>query len=330
MNRSISSTALTGCSFLALASLVGVGGCGGDSAAFGEGLTSTAERPLPVGEPVVPPSSVRLETVAEFPPGTFLENLEPLDDGTVQITSYFDKRTLRFADGSVSTFAELPEHPVAVLSTTEGFIVTAHAIPFTEFPAFTESNRILLLDANGAVVRETPAPEAKFLNGLHRLPSGEILAADSIEGTIWAVDPETGTLREWLRDELLLPDANVEAFRPGANGIKTHQGSLYISNSSRGVILRRQPIATGTLEVYSETGPVDDFVFDDAGTIYATTHGAALLSVDGAGQVVPILQEGCDACTSVTRLGEALIVITTGGLAEGRNDPARVLRITGF
>jgi hypothetical protein len=272
------------------------------------------------------------QLIAERPPGTFLENLAVLADGTAVITSYMDKRLLVLSPrGALTPLVELPDHPVGILAVPDGFIVSAHGRSFTDGEAFTRTNRVLLLDRRGRVRRAADAPEARFLNGLARLPGGTVLAADSIAGTIWRVDPATGALKPWLVNPRLQPDPAVAPFRPGANGLKVRGGLLYVSNSSRGEIARI-PLGpddrpTGPIADWAHPGPVDDFDFGPDGTLYAATHGAALLAIDTDGVPRPVFSEGCDGCTSVAVDRGRLLVLTTGGLVEGLGRPARVLSV---
>lgn len=283
--------------------------------------------------PVITAENVKIETIAEFPNSTFLENLTVTTDNDVVFTNYFDKQIMRLSDdGNVEIFAELPDHPVAILELDDGFVVTAQGTSYLKFPAVTETNSILLLDTTGSIVAHTAAPQAKFLNGLHRLPSGELLVADSIGATLWLVNPETGELSPWLNHSLLAPDPDVETFAPGANGIKSHEGVLYVSNSSRGAIYRRDPALSGELEQFVQATAIDDFAIDDEGTIFAATHNNKLLKISPDGEVSELISNGCKSCTSVAFWpdGQSLIAINDNGFSKDRKTPTRILNITGF
>ncbi len=113
--------------------------------------------------------------------------------------------------------------------------------------------------------------------------------------------------------------------------MKLHGGKLYVSNSSRGAIYTFDASAkkpAKTLETFTSPGPIDDFAFAADGSIFAATHGDALLKISSDGVATPALAEGCDGCTSVAiRPDGSLIVVTTGGMLEGKGAPARVLRV---
>src|SRR5215471_6306393 len=65
-----------------------------------------------------------VETVAEYPTGTFLENLDVLPDGRIVFTSYFAKTIeVLAAKAKPRTFATLSAHPVGILAVGDGFLV---------------------------------------------------------------------------------------------------------------------------------------------------------------------------------------------------------------
>jgi hypothetical protein len=272
-------------------------------------------------------------TVASYAPGTFLENLAVGPDGSLLVTSYFDRAILMWdGTGAPETFATLDVHPVAVLTHADGIILTAHGLSFAEGPAFTQSNAFVLMDRTGTVTRTIPAPAALFLNGMVQIAPGTVLAADSLAGRIWQLDLASGTISDWLADLLLTTDPAATGQSPGANGLKIHDGWLYVSNSSRQALTRvaldgARP--AGTLEPFAATGPIDDFAFLEDGTIAAATHGAALIGIDAGGGVSTLLETGCDGCTSVLPFGDGgdLVVLTTGNLLEGGSEEARIFTL---
>jgi hypothetical protein len=272
-------------------------------------------------------------TVASYPAGTFLENLAAAPGGKLLITSYFD-RTLLSWDGAGApvALATLEFHPVGVLVREDGIVLTAHGKSFAEGPAFTQTNAFVILGPDGDMIRTIPVPDALFLNGLVEVAPGIILAADSLAGRIWQLDLASGAVTEWLADPLLATDPAATGQSPGANGLKIHDGWLYVSNSSRQALYRvglDGATAAGPLEPFAATGPIDDFAFLADGTIAAASHGATLIGIDARGKVSTLLAEGCDGCTSVLPFGPAgdLVVLTTGNLLDGGTDEARIFAL---
>lgn len=271
-------------------------------------------------------------TIASYPNGTFLENLASAPSGDLLITSYTDKRLLAWSgEGEPRTFADLPAHPVGILARRDDVIVSAHAAPLTAGAAFLTSNRLLVLNARGRLLRTVLAPDARFLNGLVELASGIVLAADSVAGRIWRFDPASGALSAWLDHPSLAADPNRPQL-PGANGLKLRDGWLYISNSVQGTLSRVRldgDSPGGAPELIARTGAIDDFAFLPDGSIAAATHGDKLIRIGADGAIGDILADGCDGCTSVAldRRSGRLIVLTTGKLLEGGKGTAKILSV---
>jgi hypothetical protein len=273
-----------------------------------------------------------VQTVASFDSPAFLENLIVEPDQSIILTSYLD-RTLRSvtASGQVTTVATLPAHPVGIVRLGDGFLISAHGASFTEGPAFTSTNQVLVLNGQGRVVNTVAAPDARFLNGMVEIGPDAVLIADSIAGLIWRFTPSSGALAPWLSDERLTLNPKAQPFRPAANGLKLHDGRLFVSNSSRGTLhsvgLSASLEPEGELTLLAAPGPVDDFAFGPDGVLYGATHGETLIAVTPEGAVFNVMDEGCDSCTSVAVVGDRLIVLTTGNLVEGGTGPARILSI---
>jgi sugar lactone lactonase YvrE len=285
------------------------------------------------GLPVMAQEVPTVTTVASYPHGAFLENLSVDPEGRLLFTSYFDMRLMAWdGAGEPAPLVTLDVHPVAVLARADDIILSAHGKSFADGPAFTATNQLLVLDRKGAVTKRVAAPDALFLNGMVEIAPDILLVADSLAGKIWRFDVESGAISTWLADPLLAADPAKPSQKPGANGLKVHDGWLYISNSARGTIHRVAldgDLPQGPLELFATPGSVDDFTFLADGTIAAASHGRQLFRIGQDGQVTDILADGCDACTSVATFGpEAdLIVLTTGNLVEGGDAPARVLRM---
>ncbi|MEL6259162.1 MAG: hypothetical protein AAFQ67_08910 [Pseudomonadota bacterium] len=316
--------------FLAVSLLALAAGCGTDEIATDD-PHARLETPAAAPDTVqTQPASRELLTLASFPAGTFLENMDRLPDGDLVVTSYFDKKLLRVTEsGDVSTLAQLIDHPVGVLVVEDALIVSVQGAPFSDAPDFMDTNAVAIFGLDGETRAKTAAPEARFLNGLHLLPDGTVLVADSIIGVLWAVDKTSGALSLWARAEELGIDPDNPAFLPGANGVKTFGGALYVSNSSKGAIFKRPLGSDGGFERHATTGAVDDFAIAADGTIYATTHGAALLKVAPDGVVSALIEDGCDGCTSVlfSNNGDRLIVANDGNLFEGAPGETRIFAV---
>jgi sugar lactone lactonase YvrE len=125
----------------------------------------------------------------------------------------------------------------------------------------------------GPLKRWKEVEGASFLNGMAQLSPTELLIADSRGGVLWRLDGTTGQTTPFVRDPLL-DTADPASLTPAANGIKLYAGSVYVSNTARGLLLRipldgRQP---GAVEVLAEKLRADDFAFSPDGRLHYTTH----------------------------------------------------------
>lgn len=276
------------------------------------------------------------ETLASYPHGAWIENLAVLSDGRVLFTNYMGKDVNLYAPGGApSRFASLDAHPVSVLPIAGGFVVAAHGQPFTAGPAFLQSNKIIYLDAVGAVTRTVPAPEARFLNGMETMADGSILIADSVLGRIWRLDVASGTLSTWLDAPELRGDETGKDQRPGANGVKRVGDALFVSNSYRGKIYRIGIDAAGNAEgpATEAASPehIDDFVVDPDGGFIVATQSASVVSSNAGVANRVILPEGADGSTAIAfadKNRSAIYVATTGSFfTPGSAAPALLLRV---
>jgi hypothetical protein len=87
------------------------------------------------------------DVLAEYPNGTFLENVTRSPNGALVFTSYFGKTIELIERGKPTrTLSTLPVHPVGIIRFGDGYLVSAHGAPFTSGPAFTQTQQILALD----------------------------------------------------------------------------------------------------------------------------------------------------------------------------------------
>ncbi|MFJ8025753.1 SMP-30/gluconolactonase/LRE family protein [Streptomyces sp. NPDC096311] len=181
----------------------------------------------------------------------------------------------------------------------------------------------------GTPERIAALPVGAFPNGLAIDPSGRTLyVADSYKGTVWAVPASGGTATAWLTNAALAPDAS-SAPPLGANGLRFHNGAVWVSNLSKGTLLRVQVNADGTngrIHVVT-TGVVgiDDFNFLNrrSDVVFAALHALnqiAAVYPDGAKKIVLTKADGVAAPTATAVRGNRLYV-TDSGMDETPHDP---------
>lgn len=273
-----------------------------------------------------PPRRVVAETVAEWEPGTFVENLAAGPDGSWLVTIPSHRRIDRVdRDGHTAVFAELDRMPTGIVTDGTGALVLAGSIG--------DRNWQLVRANQGRCELVGDLPELLFGNGMQR--AGErLLAMDSAQGLVLDIDAGSGDSTVWLRHPLLsAPDPRAPM--PGANGVAVHKDWVYISNTARALLLRCT-LAQRELEVVAENLAADDFALHPHGAIFlATHHGNSVVELAPGGSRTELAgrEQGMAGSTAVALDPEApdvLYATTTGGM-QGLHDrdgePARLVRL---
>lgn len=236
----------------------------------------------------------KLEVVAEFPEGYFLENLAVRRDGSI-LVSAMNKRELWYIPAPLGP---LPVQPVLVHNfdlMTLNIVETAVEDVFylTASNVYTTRvSHLYRLDFSGwtpgrslrsELLLEFPEPKVG-MNG-SCLIAPDVLLAAGATSLIWRVDiPTDGaavSARVWMaHDNMKMRPGEKKPEQPGVNGIRyaARSGYLYYTSTSQQLMMR-VPVNPETLEPAGLPEFVaggrywDDFVLDeDAGIAYVTTH----------------------------------------------------------
>jgi predicted SnoaL-like aldol condensation-catalyzing enzyme len=257
----------------------------------------------------------RIQVRLDLNAGQTPENLVVEPDGSIDVSFAKSRQIAHIAkDGSVRVLATLPRPDGA-----------DHA-PGTSFPATTgiaragDGTLYFAYNAGDAALtglwRLRPGQAAERIVALaaESLPngvvlderSGQVYLSDSKLETVWRAPLAGGTAQKWVKDPLLASTSNF-----GANGLKLHNGALWVSNFDQGLLVRI-PItssgAAGALAVRARDLPgVDDFAFTGVGDELLATlnpanqvdlvrengfHTAVLTSVDGLQNPTAIALQG--------------------------------------
>ena len=266
------------------------------------------------------------ETVAEWEPGTFVENLAAGPDGSWLVTIPSHRRIDRVdREGHVAVFAELDRMATGIVADGAGVLVLAGSIG--------DRNWQLVRADHGRCEVVGDLPELVFGNGLQRV-GGHLLAMDSALGLVLEIDAGSGDSATWLRHPLLAaPDPGARM--PGANGVAVQGDQVYISNTARALLLRCS-LGRRDLEVVAENLTADDFAVHLDGRIFlATHHGNSVveLTPDGGRTELAGREQGMAGSTAVALDPHdpgVLCVTTTGGmrgLRDRAGEPARLVRL---
>ncbi|GHJ35591.1 hypothetical protein [Streptomyces sp. TS71-3] len=193
------------------------------------------------------------------------------------------------------------------------------------------------LAPGGSPVRLAGLPEGALPNGLAIDPSGRALyVADSVKATVWSVPASGGTATAWLAGDALAMDGSSPTSY-GANGLRFHDGAVWISNQSRGTLLRAPVAADGSAgpirTVTTKVPGIDDFTFLNgrSDVVFAALHATneiALVRPDGTAETVLTAADGIASPTATAVRGDRLYITDSSldqtphvpKLQEGRID----------
>jgi hypothetical protein len=257
--------------------------------------------------------------IAEWPEGTFLENLAVLDDGDIAVAVMTEARIDRVSlSGSRSTLIQLAEPPTG-LSVMDGMLYAAVGEPGAG------GAQLWRIDPRtGGAEFWMPLDGVMFANGLTPFDPGRLLLAESHLGQLCMIDLATKRTSVWIADEKLTRADGI-ALLPGANGVKRFGDHVTVSSNGRALLLRAPVLADGSagpLAVIAERLRVDDLAFDGQGAAYLCTHiGHSLDRLCASGERVCLggAEQGLAGSTACAfgRQGaerQALYVTTTGGI----------------
>ncbi|MBL1110898.1 hypothetical protein JK364_00480 [Streptomyces sp. 110] len=275
-----------------------------------------------------PFAAVPAETITEWEPGTFVENLAPFPPGGWLVTVPSHRRIdLVTGDGRRSTFAELASTPTGIVTDGDGAWVISGTIG--------EPGWCLNRVRQGDVEHACDLPQLRFGNGMAR-DDRRLLIADSALGIVLAVDLDARRAAQWIHHELFTPLEQAVGV-PGINGITVAGEHVFLTNTARALLLRVPVAATDTthLEIVADRLFADDFAVHDDGTLYLATHifdSVLRLAPDGRRTEIARAGQGVETSTSVAIDPEDpdTLWVTAAGErfgSGGHGKPARLIRL---
>lgn len=223
--------------------------------------------------------------VAQQSAPSFLESIAVGPDNALYVTDFHGRQILKYVDDKGFTVhAHLDVHPWGLAFDSDGTMY------FGAADDGIVDKRSPLTQLMYRQRREDPAPtrqlrieQAQALNGMTFLAPGRLLVADGRGGTIWHVDVRSGAVSPYAQAELLDVPPGFTLPTPAANGIKIHQGYLYVSNTARVAMLRMRIDndlrPAGPVELFADQVRADDFVFSPGGNLYYTTHRKEIMKI---------------------------------------------------
>jgi sugar lactone lactonase YvrE len=259
------------------------------------------------------------------------ENITLLPGGAADVTFNRSRQVAQVSsDGSVTILATLPA-PATGTATASGIVRAPDGSLYVNYNAGSQSGIWRIPPAGGTAVEVVALPDVKVINGL-AIDNGQdaLYATDSTTGTVWKISLKTGTASVWAQGTDLEP-ATVKSSGLGANGIKVHDGAVWVSNTDKGTLLRIPIGPHGTAGAATTVAQgltaIDDFAFTgDGDTVIAALDYAnevALIQPDGTHQIVLTATDGIENPTSIAVRGSTVYVAS--GAYFTRTDPNLLL-----
>ncbi|MBD0418813.1 hypothetical protein H0H10_06415 [Streptomyces sp. TRM S81-3] len=265
-------------------------------------------------------NAVRFMAHLDIADGQRPENITLEPGGSAVVTFAYSRQVARISpDGTVTVLATLPEPPAgsvtpALSSPFLGGIVRAHdgTLYFLYATGSADLTGLWRLRPGGDPQRIAALPADGLPNGLALDErSGTLYAADSVLGTVWRVPLSGGDATRWAD----APELDAAGFL-GANGVKVHNGAVWVSNLDQGTVLRIPVTRRGTAGPVQTraTGLVniDDFAFTGQGdTLLAAINAdneVARVRPDGSHRVVLTGTDGLQNPTSLAVRGRTAYI----------------------
>ncbi|SED20590.1 SMP-30/gluconolactonase/LRE family protein [Streptomyces sp. TLI_105] len=301
-------------------------------------LTLLAAGPASAGDPTV--SDPRVVAHFKFTDGETPENIALEPDGSALLTFSLAHKVVRVGrNGSgpveVATLPTVTDPPSSLVTG----IARAHdGTLYVNYVTGTEDeNGIWRVRPDGSAPRRiVKVPVDGFPNGLALDERCETLyAADSARGVVWSAPVPDGDeeveARVWATGDALQP---TEELPYGANGLKLHDGAVWVSNSAHSTLLRipiKRNRSAGPIQTRATglTG-IDDFAFTGHGdTVLAarvTENKLELVRPDGTHKTVLTATGGLSNPTSVAIRAKTVYVPSASYFAPAnKKDPNLLL-----
>ena len=258
-----------------------------------------------------------------FTAGQQPENITLEPDGDADVTFAFAHQVARVTpQGKVTILATLPA-ATSGTAAASGIVRTWDGTLYVNYLTIGGTGSgIWRISRTGSAEQVAALPGAGFLNGLALDPgTGALFTVDSFNGTVLKVWPRTGKTEVWASGQDLQP-TTPGGF--GVNGLKVHDGSVWVTNSSQGTLLRIPILPDGAAgpTVVAATGlaSIDDFSFTGYGdTVLAAQPGlnqVDLITPGGAAQAVLTAADGLSGPSSVAVSGRT-VYVTSAAYATG-------------
>ena len=270
----------------------------------------------------------------DFSRGQTPENqaLEP--GGAADVTFAEAAQVARVSpDGQVRVLAQLPEPTGGAACPVLGALLRAPALTVGIARDHTGSLYVALctgspdlqgiwrVSPHGSARRIAALPADGIPNGMALDRHGYLYVADSLLSVIWRVSIPGGGVVAWAAGPQLAPGGGL-----GANGLKLHDGAIWVSNTQAGTLLRipiRANSSPGPIQTVAVGLPgIDDFAFTGPGAnapILAAINRfstVVLIRPGGSQQTVLTAADGLSNPSAIAVRGGTVYVLSAAYLTQ--------------
>jgi hypothetical protein len=244
------------------------------------------------------------------------ENITLEPDGSAVVTFNKARQVARVSTkGVVTILATLPA-PASGTALATGIVRAKEGTLYVNYNAGVLSS-IWRIPPNGGTPSQFAAlPDVAALNGLAIDESGSTLyVTDSTNGAVWKISLRpgmAGAVTLWAQGAQLQRTGST-AF--GANGIKVHNGAVWVSNTAQGTLISIPINEDGTAGAITTraTGltAIDDFAFTGSGDVVAAQNfvsEASIVHQDGTHVTVLTSSDGLSNPTSIAIRGSTVYI----------------------
>jgi hypothetical protein len=252
------------------------------------------------------------------------ENLALAPGGSEDLTFNYSREVGQVsASGSLKVLATLPQDS-AGSALVSGIVRLGDGSLLVNYNAGGQSGIWRIPAAGGTPAQVVAIPDAGWLNGL-ALDSAQdaLYASDSTLGAVWKVSLASDKVTEWTLGSALDPVGSGK----GANGLKIHDGAVWVSNTAAGTLMQIPIEANGsagpiTTVATGVTG-IDDFAFTGSGDVIAAQNTVSKVSVidpaTGTSSTALTSSAGLSNPTAIAVQGNEVYI--TSGAYFTRTDP---------
>ncbi|HEY1572972.1 MAG TPA: hypothetical protein VGG05_16640 [Pseudonocardiaceae bacterium] len=284
-------------------------------------LIVAAAAAVPATAATAPVSAAHIVAHFDLAAGQQPENITLEPDGSADLSFTTAHEIVRVSrTGHVRVLAVLPapadggvHTPLVGSARTFGIVRAPDGTLFVLYNTGTADLTGLwrLRPGSHTPTRIAALPADGLANGMALDPrTGLVYIADSVHGVVWRVPETGGTPIPWASGGGLTSNGSF-----GANGVKVHNGAVWVSSSQQGLLLRipiRHCGTAGPMRTTAMVAGIDDFVFPGSGdTVLAAINGAseiAQVRPNGTQSVVLTPADGLQNPTSMSVRGGTLYV----------------------